>query len=165
MGASAYRLLFPTLLNVAALVGQNHTGMMFEVLIALSVGCLGFVPYWKSLSAKEFFSLHQAYGKKIYRFFAPLTIVATFLPLFTVVYGLFTNVNGQSYLIAMGFFTILFFSTYSMYFKQANKRFAEASIPDGELAEALATWGNWHWGRVALEFLAFACALALIIVG
>jgi len=121
--------------------------------------------YWKSLSAKEFFSLHQAYGKKIYRFFAPLTIVATFLPLFTVVYGLFTNVNGQSYLIAMGFFTILFFSTYSMYFKQANKRFAEASIPDGELAEALATWGNWHWGRVALEFLAFACALALIIVG
>jgi len=48
--------------------------MLFEILMALSVGFLGiflgsqitegvlFVPYWKALSPKEFFELHQNYG-------------------------------------------------------------------------------------------------------
>jgi hypothetical protein len=73
--------------------------MLYEILISLSIGVLGiflgaqitegvlFVPYWKALSPKEFLEFYQVQGKKIHRFFAPLTIVATLIPLLTVVYG------------------------------------------------------------------------------
>ncbi len=80
--------------------------MLFTILIALSTGILGiflgaqiaegvlFVPYWKALPPKDFFELHQTFGKKIHQFFAPLTIVATLVPLLTVAYGFFTNVSS-----------------------------------------------------------------------
>jgi len=149
--------------------------MLFEILIALSTGCLGiflgaqlaegvlFVPYWKSLSPKEFFELHQTYGKKIYYFFAPLTIIATLLPLLTLAYGLLTNIQNNLSLILMGLFTTLFFSTYFLYFKKANKLFAEASIPHEDLPAELNKWGNWHWGRIVFEFIAFICSIVTLI--
>jgi hypothetical protein len=145
--------------------------MLFEILIALSTGILGiflgaqiaegalFVPYWKRLPAEEFFELHQTYGKKIHQFFAPLTILATLLPVSTVVYGVFINIPNPLALILMGFSTVLFFSTYFLYFKAANNQFAEASISHEDLAIALNRWGNWHWGRIVFEFIAFVCAI------
>ena len=149
--------------------------MLFEILIALSTGVLGiflgaqiaegvlFVPYWKALSPKDFFELHQTYGKKIHQFFAPLTIVATLLPLLTVAYGIFTNSLGRLSLILMGFFTALFFSTYFLYFKKANKLFAEASISHEDLPAELNKWGNWHWGRIVFESIAFICSIIALI--
>jgi hypothetical protein len=128
--------------------------MLFEILIASSTGGLGvflgaqiaegvlFVPYWKTLPPKNFFELHQTFGKKIYQFFAPLTIVATLLPLLTVAYGLFTNSPRQLALVFMGFFTALFFSTYFLYFKKANKSFADASLSEEELPLELIKWGR-----------------------
>lgn len=149
--------------------------MLFEILIALSTGILGiflgaqiaegvlFVPYWKALSPKDFFELHQTYGKKIYHFFAPLTIIATLLPLLTLAYGLFTNIHSQLSLILMGVFTALFFSTYFLYFKKANKGFAESSISYKHLPAELNKWGNWHWGRIVFEFIAFICSILTLI--
>lgn len=122
-----------------------------------------FVPYWKALPPKDFFDLHQTYGKKIYAFFAPLTILATLIPLFTVAYGWITHTQNQLPLLLMGTFTALFFSTYYLYFKKANQGFAEASISHEALPAALQKWGNWHWGRVACEFLAFICAILVLI--
>jgi ABC-type multidrug transport system fused ATPase/permease subunit len=148
--------------------------MIYEILIALSTGVLGiflgaqiaegvlFVPYWKALQPKEFFELHQTYGKKIYQFFAPLTIVATLVPLLTVAYGFFTNIDSQLSLMLMGFFTALFFSTYFLYFKKANKLFAEASISHEDLPVELNKWGNWHWGRIVFEFIAFICSIVAL---
>ena len=153
----------------------QYEKMLFEVLIALSIGCLGiflgaqitegvlFVPYWKALPPKDFFELHQTYGKKIYQFFAPLTIVATLLPLLTLFYGLYTNIQSQASLILMGLFTTLFFSTYYLYFKNANNLFAEASISYEQLPIELNKWGKWHWGRVVLECIAFICSIVTII--
>jgi len=149
--------------------------MLFEILICLSTGILGiflgaqiaegvlFVPYWKALPPKDFFELHQTYGKKIYQFFAPLTIVATILPLSTVLYGLYTDVQNQLSLILMGLFTALFFSTYFLYFKKANKMFANASISHKQLPIELKKWGNWHWARIILEFIAFICSIVTIL--
>jgi len=156
-------------------IHQNQTNMLFEVLIALSTGCLGvflgaqitegvlFVPYWKALSPKEFFELHQTYGKKIHQFFAPLTIIATVLPLLTLAYGLITNTPGNLSLILMGIFTVGFFSTYFLYFKKANKLFAEARIPYKDLPAALNKWGNWHWGRIVFEFMALVCSMIALV--
>jgi hypothetical protein len=149
--------------------------MIFEILIGLSTSILGiflgaqlteavlFVPYWKTLPAKDFFELHQIYGKKIYQFFAPLTILATLTPVLTMLYGLSLETELNFPLILMGTSTILFFSTYFLYFKEANKSFAEASIPAEALPTALNKWGNWHWGRILFECIAFAASIVLIL--
>ena len=149
--------------------------MVFEILITLSVGALGiflgaqitegvlFVPYWKDLPPKDFFEFYKRYGKKIHQFFAPLTILATFLPLLSLVYGFFMNIPDKISLVITVVFAVLFFSTYYLYFKHTNKKFAEASIPDNELAAELTRWGNWHWGRTACELIAFTSAMATLI--
>ncbi len=145
--------------------------MVGEVLNILSAGILGiflgaqiceavlFVPYWKTMSPKEFFELHKSYGKKIYQFFAPLTIAATFVPVLTATYAVTNNIEGYIYSLTMGVLTLMFFSTYYLYFKQANKSFAEASVSHEELPNELNRWGKWHWGRTGLEFVAFIFAL------
>lgn len=154
---------------------HSYKTMVFESLVALSTGVLGiflgaqiteaflFVPYWKALSPKDFFDLHQRYGKKIHAFFAPLTILATLIPLFTLAYGYSTTIPISVSLSLMGAFTVLFFSTFFVYFKKANKQFAEASIPYEELPTALNKWGNWHWGRIVFECLALICAIMTLI--
>ena len=149
--------------------------MFSEILLVLSSGVLGiflgaqiteavlFVPHWKTLPADDFFDLHQTYGKKIYQFFAPLTIVATILPLTTVVYHLAFQFDEQLSLVLMGISTLIFFSTYFMYFKKANRSFAERSLSNRELPSELIKWSNWHWGRIFFEFIAFSCSLILLL--
>lgn len=148
--------------------------MIYYILITLSTGVLGiflgaqitegvlFVPYWKALSPKEFFEFYQIYGDKIHRFFAPLTIAATLVPLSTIAYIFFTNNDTQLSLMLMGLSTVLFFSTYFLYFKKANKLFVEASIPHEDLPAELNRWENWHWGRIAFEFIAFVCSIVVL---
>jgi hypothetical protein len=55
--------------------------LFIEILKIVSTGLLGlfvgallaegalFVPYWKTLKAEAFFSLHKEYGPRLYRFF------------------------------------------------------------------------------------------------
>jgi hypothetical protein len=145
--------------------------MIGEILYFLSAGVLGIflgaqicegallVPHWKSMNPTDFFEMHKTYGKKIYRFFAPLTIVSTIIPIITAIYSVVYALEGSIFSLLMGGFTLLFFSTYFIFFKEANKRFAEASIPYQELPMALNSWGKWHWGRVVLEFIAFIFSL------
>lgn len=147
---------------------------MIEILYALTVGILGiftgaqiaegvlFVPYWKALKAADFFELHQTYGKKIYQFFAPLTIAATFIPFGTAIYSFI--VNGLDILtVLMAVFTLGFFSTYYLYFKKANQSFAEASLSEVELPDELVRWGNWHWARIYMEIAALICAIMILV--
>ena len=148
--------------------------MVNEILLLLSTGILGvflgsqiteavlFVPYWKALDPNRFFELHQTYGKKIYQFFAPLTVAATFLPLATVFYGMVSLEKESIILAIMGVSTFLFFITYFLFFKKANKHFADRSISDEELPSALLKWESWHWGRIVFEFIAFSCSLLLL---
>jgi len=148
--------------------------MIFQILLALTTGILGiflgaqiteavlFVPHWKTMQAKEFFALHQTFGKKIYQFFAPLTIAATLLPLSTVIYGLTTIGQNRLSLILLGISTLAFFSTYYLFFKKANQQFSEASISDEQLPRALQKWGNWHWGRIVFESIAFVIAIIIL---
>ncbi len=151
--------------------------MILSILLGLSVAILGiflgtqlteavlFVPYWKKMLPKDFFELHQVYGPKIYRFFAPITILATIIPVITMVYSFVESTETRFYTTLMGIFTLLFFSTYYLYFKKANESFAEASLTDKELPAELDRWDKWHWSRIVLEFCALVFALiALILV-
>ncbi|MCP4441172.1 MAG: DUF1772 domain-containing protein [Aureispira sp.] len=149
--------------------------MVAEILFLLSCGALGiflgaqiteavlFVPYWKTLSADEFFKFYKKYGKQIHRFFAPLTILATFLPLTIVSYSFIYQLDNQILFALMGISTVAFFSTYFLYFKKANRSFTERSLSNEALPHELLRWGNWHWGRVCFEFIAFVCSLFLLV--
>ena len=148
--------------------------MIAETLSLLSSGVLGIflgaqiaeavllVPLWKDLDADDFFEFHKTYGKKLYRFFAPLTIAATLIPLVTVVYIISYQVEDQLLAGLMGLSTVAFFSTFYLYFKKANKSFEERSLSNQELPHELRRWGTWHWGRICFEFIAFICSLFLI---
>lgn len=145
-----------------------------QILLITSVGILGiflgaqicegalFVPYWKSLAPKAFFDLHQTYGKKIHRFFAPLTIAATFVPVFTAGYHLLVATACALATLGMAVCCLLFFATYFLYFKKANRGFADQRITAQALPQELRRWGHWHWGRVILESIAFGFGLAAL---
>ena len=149
--------------------------MLLSILLILSVVILSlflgtqlteailFVPYWKKMLPKDFFELHQIYGFKIYQFFAPITILATIVPLATMVYSWFQSTSFQMYITLMGVFTLLFFSTYYLYFKKANQSFAEASLTNEELPMELDRWDKWHWSRIVLEFLALLFGVVALI--
>jgi hypothetical protein len=144
---------------------------MLEIFNAMSVGILGiftgaqitegvlFIPYWKSLEPQKFFLLNKTYGPQIYRFFAPLTILATLIPVGTAIYSLAIHSYGMIYSASMGLFTCLFFTTYFLYFKKANKSFEDAGLTDEELPQELITWEKWHWARIGLEMGALICSL------
>lgn len=148
--------------------------MIVQILTIMSAGALGiflgaqiaeamlFVPHWKALNPDDFFELHQSYGKKIHDFFAPLTIVATVLPLINIAFLWTQQGINHTILISMGISTLLFFSTYFIYFKNANLKFAKRSISNEGLKTELVKWGNWHWTRVCFEAIAFVCALILL---
>jgi len=149
--------------------------MISEILLILSTGCLGIflgtqiaegcliVPYWKKLSSEQFFDFYSAYGHKLHKFYAALTIIATLSTLCTVAFFLFKGSEELLLLLMMCSSTFIFFSTYFMFFKKANKRFVEKSIPDKDLPSELRRWGKWHWVRVAFEFMAFVLSLLLLL--
>jgi len=148
---------------------------MIEILYGLSVGILGifvgtqiaegalFVPYWKNLHTAEFFELHKTYGPKIYKFFAPITIGATFIPVVAAIYSVVTNAEGQVASIVTAALCLMFFFTYPLYFKKANKSFADASLSEAELPKELIKWGKWHWARVYMELAAFAGSIVALL--
>lgn len=151
--------------------------MIGQSLLLLSTGTLGIflgaqiteavllVPYWKAMNADDFFNLHKTYGPKIHRFFAPLTIAATFLPVSTACYLLLQQTDKPLFTWLMGLCSLAFFSTYFLYFKKANQNFADRSLSNEALPNELTKWGHWHWTRIGFELVAFGCALWLLAFG
>jgi hypothetical protein len=150
--------------------------MTLKILLLLSTFLLGIffgtqpaeaaliVPYWKDLSADNFFAFYKTYGKKLHQFYAPLTIAATILPILTFVCHMIIGKSKTDFLMwLMTAFTVLFFATYFLYFKEANVSFTERTISNEALAQELIRWEKWHWGRVVCEAVAFGCGLILLV--
>jgi hypothetical protein len=114
--------------------------LFIEILKIVSTGLLGlfvgallaegalFVPYWKTLKAEVFFSLHKEYGPRLYRFFAPLTISATFLAVVTAVVCVATQQNGRWATAVAGILGTTMIGIYFLYFQTANAKFAVGQI-------------------------------------
>ncbi|MBE9033407.1 DUF1772 domain-containing protein [filamentous cyanobacterium LEGE 11480] len=122
-----------------------------------------FVPIWKEMHPNDFFEQHKSVGPRIYHFFAPLTIAATGIPLATVLIGLLRNSSSNVLFWIMGTSTLAFFSTYFLYFKTANQKFADRKLSNDELPDELQRWGNWHWTRIGFEAIAFGCSIILLL--
>mgnify|MGYP006117153827 CR=1 FL=1 len=146
------------------------------LLLLLSVAVLGiflgaqiaeaclFIPLWQKMAADDFFEQHSFIGPLLHRFFAPLTIAATVIPLITALLNWIINPNPQPLMWVMGASTLLFFFTYFFYFKNANQQFADRTLSNNELPLELQKWSNWHWARVGLEAIAFACAIIILLI-
>lgn len=139
-----------------------------QVLSAGSIGLLVgallaegaiFIPYGRGLPAETFYSLHKEYGPRLYRFFAPLTIVPAFLSLAAAGFSLLTADAGRwpTLVACLLFFGVL--ATYAGFFKHANARLATATLSANQLALELARWESWHWARVVLGIFSFGAAL------
>jgi hypothetical protein len=148
--------------------------MMLKTLLLLSTGTLGIflgtqlaeaaliVPYWKSMSADEFFAFYKTYGAELHQFYAPLTIAATLLPIATLVCSILVKPKTDYLMWLMAGFAVLFFATFFVYFKGANLGFAQRTLSNEALPQALINWESWHWGRVVCEAGAFVCGLILL---
>ena len=129
----------------------------------IAEACL-FVPIWKEMHPDDFFEQHKSVGPRIYRFFAPLTIAATAMPFATVAIGLIGNSQPNILFWIMGASTLAFFSTYFLYFKTANQKFADRTLSNDQLPDELQRWGNWHWTRIGFEAIAFGCSIILLLM-
>lgn len=145
--------------------------MVHKTLLLLSTFTLGMffgtqlaeaaliVPYWKALSSDGFFDFYITYGDGLHQFYAPLTLAATIFPTLTIAHSLLTKSKTDMLIWMMFIFTLLFFATYFVYFKEANLSFAERTLSNEALQTELIIWGYWHWTRVFFEGVAFVCGL------
>ncbi|MFQ3324766.1 MAG: hypothetical protein ACI90U_002597 [Pseudomonadales bacterium] len=129
----------------------------------IAEACL-FIPIWKKMPADDFFEQHHSVGPLLLRFFAPLTIAATVIPLLAVLLHWIINPNQSPLIWVMGASTLLFFSTYFFYFKNANQKFSDRTLSNDELPVELQRWSNWHWTRIGFEAIAFACSIVILLI-
>lgn len=148
--------------------------MIIEVLQLISSLALGLlvgsllteamilVPYWRSMEAKEFLRLHSKLGPRLYTYFAPLTILATMLPVFAAVMPIIMDTTPHWLSLVPAIITLIMLAIYFGYFKGANESFKTGSIGVDGLPEELTKWANWHWVRVILGVTAFFTSLLVL---
>lgn len=141
---------------------------MLQVLSALSLGLLVgsllteamiLVPYWRKMESKEFLRLHGTMGPSLYRYFAPLTIAGTIIPMLTGFISFVDKKFTINLSVIVALLTGLMFLIYFIYFKSANKSFETKSIGTNDVAEELKRWASWHWLRVVIGLFAFTLSI------
>jgi Domain of unknown function (DUF1772) len=114
------------------------------------------VPAWRALTPAQFFEMHKSVGPRLYRYFAPVTVLGVAAPVIAV--GLALS-QGQSVdfkaLVGVGL-CLCALATYFLYFQRANRSFAERSLSDSALGAELKTWASLHAGRTVMVIVAFA---------
>jgi hypothetical protein len=148
---------------------------LFPLLAAVSLGLLAgallaedrlLVPYWRTLSADTFYALHPAFGSMLYRFFAPLTMMA---PLAAVLSAVQVTVQSGGLTprsvaaIATAVLTCSLLAIYGLYFKSANDAFSRRAVSAADLPATLARWAAWHRARVVIVVAAFGLSLVTLV--
>ncbi len=142
----------------------------FEMLAVTASGLLAgalvteacvLVPYWKTMSPDEFLRLHPTLAPLLFRFYAPLTIAGTMLPLAAcALHWAFEPTSLLPWLLsaACGIGLIGF---YFGFFQDANRQFEEGTSPT-EVSIVLSKWAKMHQARTVVAVLGFIfAALAL----
>ena len=113
------------------------------------------VPYWRKLAPAQFFALHGTLGPNLFRYFAPLTVVAVMLAVAVPVLNRGENMAWNlSGVLCAGALLIFF-----IYFSKANKSFADHSLSEAKLPAELARWAAWHWARTVFLLVALAASI------
>ncbi len=144
---------------------------MIEILTILSTLVLGLfaggmltealllVPYFRSLSFDDFKRLRSEFGPRLYRYYSPLTITATLVPLVAAAATLLDDPSPNLFAwlaVALVFVTL---ATYVFYFRAANLAFAEQRFDEPGLTRELSRWAAVHAFRTAVSLCAFVAAV------
>jgi hypothetical protein len=144
---------------------------MIETLVILTASVLGLfagsllteavllVPYFRALKVDEFYRLHDDFGARLYRYYAPLTIGATSLPLVAAVGITLVDPTKSSLSWLAAVLGLAIMSTYFLYFRPANQSFAEKRLSEAELRVELTRWSGVHNFRTALAIGAFVVSI------
>ena len=115
------------------------------------------VPYWRRMVPSEFLRLHPTLAPTLFRFFAPLTILGTSLPLGAWVLSVYMNRDVMTWAVpALSAVGILAF--YFLFFRRANISFAETSNTD-EASVTLNHWAKLHNLRTGVAMIGFAASV------
>ena len=113
------------------------------------------VPFWKKLKPREFFSFHPIFGQQLFRYFAPLTVLAVIFPIISAFWSggsnIGLNISAGTSLILLSFFPF--------YSKGANDAFSNGQVSAEELPQRLAQWQKVHALRMVVSVAAFGSAL------
>jgi len=113
------------------------------------------VPYWRRMEPPTFFQLHGSLGPHLFRYFAPLTIVAVGL---AVAVAIISGAPNVAWLVTAGL-CVAALAIFFIYFRSANNRFATHDMPNAELAGELAKWAAWHWLRTLIIIAALGSSI------
>jgi len=111
------------------------------------------LPYWKSLTATDFYSYYNKFGPTINNFYSILTIAAAVIPAALTIYCFTKKKDGLLYSSLSTFFAVVFVSFFFFYFKDANQSFYDSALNSIDLTNELNSWGQWHWLRVFFQFV------------
>ena len=113
------------------------------------------VPFFKRLSAAEFFAFHPVFGHALFTYFAPLTTAAVVAPVVAAIWA--GGGNMALNLAAAGALAVLAF--FPLYFKRANAAFEHRQVSAEQLPGRLVQWGRVHSARTVIAVAAFAASV------
>ncbi|MEM7079778.1 MAG: hypothetical protein AAF513_14240 [Pseudomonadota bacterium] len=116
------------------------------------------VPYWKRLEVAEFLRLHPTLGPSLYRFFAPLTVTGTLLPIVAYVLVAFSSGEVFSAWLISAAAALTLLVLYFAFFRRANALFASTTDTQ-QAATTLAAWDKVHKVRTIVACMGFVAAV------
>jgi uncharacterized membrane protein YbaN (DUF454 family) len=144
---------------------------MIETLMILTVSVLGLfagsllteafllVPYFRSIKFDDFYRLHDDFGPRLYRYYAPLTIAATVLPLVSAAAITLVDPTKSSLSWLASALSFAIMTTYFLYFRRANLSFAKKRLSETEWELELTRWSGVHNFRTVLAISAFVVSI------
>jgi hypothetical protein len=145
---------------------------MTGLLIFLAIAALGLtagavpaeamvlVPYWRSLPAASFLAWYRQHGELLFRFYAPLEMVAFVLVVAAAGASWLDGGAGTTLLVVASTLSFVVLLSFPFYFQRVNASFAAATIAPGDVPGELARWARWHWVRVGLGTGSFLASIA-----
>jgi len=139
-------------------------GLAAVIALGLSAGAMlteamPMVASWRAMPAPEFLAWFAQNEPRLVAFFAPLQSASTVLSLIAA--GLFAwrRRPGAGLFAAATVLCGAALLTYALYFRAVNASFATQTIAAEHVAQALADWTAWQWGRTAIGISAFVSGL------
>lgn len=121
------------------------------------------VPYWRTLKMAQFYALHHEFGPRLFRYFAPLTILATLFPIASAGRGFLGAGQHDSMAWLSAALIVTVTLTFPLYFKAANQAFADRTLNETELPRELTRWAGVHTFRTLLALLGFAASVVVLV--
>nr|AID57561.1 hypothetical protein [uncultured bacterium] len=141
-------------ISLLALLASTASGLLAGALV--TEACV-LVPYWKKMPPEEFVQLHPSLSPLLFRFYAPLTIVGTSMPVIACATQWAADSPTKWFWTASAVCGVGLIGFYFSFFRQANIEFANDPSPMNALV-TLNTWATVHLARTLVAVFGFVFA-------